>query len=226
MRPGNDPVPPGDPFAQHDAAYVLGALSAADRAAFEQHLDSCGSCARAVRELAGLPGLLARTDPAPAAPDSPPARVLPVLSAAARRSRNRRTAATLVAAAVAALACLALVLVLVLPAGDGGDATPMEATPMAVLGEYPVEASVAVTDTAAGSRIEMTCGYEGGRAWDYRLVVIPARGSADTVASWVALPGETVHLSVATRADRADIAAIEVRTSEGTPVLRLADVGP
>ena len=216
MQPDSEPAQPGDPFAHYDAAYVLGALSAADRAAFEQHMDGCASCARAVRELAGLPGLLARADPEPAAPDPPPAGILPALSRKARRSRKRRNLATLAATALAALACLALVLVLVLPAGNRG-----EGEPMAALGDYPVDASVTVTETAAGSRIAMTCDYEGGRAWDYRLVIIRAHGPADTIATWVAQPGAPVHLSVATPTDRADIAAIEVRTSEGTPVLRL-----
>ncbi|MGP4110425.1 anti-sigma factor family protein [Streptomyces sp. 4N509B] len=47
-----------DAFARHDAAYVLGALSPRERAAYEAHLAECAECARSVRELAGLPGLL------------------------------------------------------------------------------------------------------------------------------------------------------------------------
>ena len=49
-----------DPFVTYDAAYVLGALSPQDRAAFEEHLRGCAQCAAAVAELAGVPGLLAR----------------------------------------------------------------------------------------------------------------------------------------------------------------------
>jgi sugar phosphate isomerase/epimerase len=48
-----------DPFVTFDAAYVLGALSPQDSAAFEAHLGHCERCARSVRELTGLPGLLA-----------------------------------------------------------------------------------------------------------------------------------------------------------------------
>ena len=48
-----------DKFAQWDAAYVLGALSPAERREFEEHLASCPPCQAAVSELAAMPGLLA-----------------------------------------------------------------------------------------------------------------------------------------------------------------------
>ena len=47
-------------YATWDAAYVLGALSDADRREFEGHLTTCPTCHRAVGELAGMPGLLAQ----------------------------------------------------------------------------------------------------------------------------------------------------------------------
>ena len=56
-----------DKFAQWDAAYVLGALSPAERREFEEHLASCPSCKAAVSELAALPGLLAQLSPDDAA---------------------------------------------------------------------------------------------------------------------------------------------------------------
>ena len=56
-----------DKFAQWDAAYVLGALSPAERREFEEHLASCPSCQAAVSELAALPGLLAQLSPDDAA---------------------------------------------------------------------------------------------------------------------------------------------------------------
>jgi len=48
-----------DRFREWDAAYVLGALSAEDRHAYERHLPGCPACAAAVAELAGMPGILA-----------------------------------------------------------------------------------------------------------------------------------------------------------------------
>jgi Putative zinc-finger len=56
-----------DKFAQWDAAYVLGALSPADRREFEEHLASCTACQAAISELAAIPGLLAQVSPADAA---------------------------------------------------------------------------------------------------------------------------------------------------------------
>ena len=35
-----------DPFSQNDAAYVMGALTDADRRAFEAHLVDCPNCTR------------------------------------------------------------------------------------------------------------------------------------------------------------------------------------
>ncbi|EWT04080.1 hypothetical protein N864_16220 [Intrasporangium chromatireducens Q5-1] len=45
-------------YAEWDAAYVLGALSSADRRDYEDHLAGCAPCRDAVAELAGMPGLL------------------------------------------------------------------------------------------------------------------------------------------------------------------------
>jgi hypothetical protein len=56
-----------DKFAHWDAAYVLGALSPAERREFEEHLASCPQCQTAVSELAAIPGLLAQVSPADAA---------------------------------------------------------------------------------------------------------------------------------------------------------------
>src|SRR5262245_18732942 len=51
-----------DEYAMWDAAYVLGALSSADRREFEAHLSTCGSCREAVSELSGMPALLGQLD--------------------------------------------------------------------------------------------------------------------------------------------------------------------
>jgi hypothetical protein len=52
-----------DEYADWDAAYVLGALSVAERREFEEHLAGCAACRAAVAELAGMPGLLAQLPP-------------------------------------------------------------------------------------------------------------------------------------------------------------------
>ena len=72
-----------DRFATWDAAYVLGALSPAERREYEEHLAGCPACQAAVSELAGLPGLLAQVPPEDAA----------LLAAAPARGARRRSAA-------------------------------------------------------------------------------------------------------------------------------------
>jgi carotenoid cleavage dioxygenase-like enzyme len=57
----------GHPYTDHahatwDAAYVLGALSDADRREFEAHMAGCVSCREAVTDLAGMPPLLSLLD--------------------------------------------------------------------------------------------------------------------------------------------------------------------
>ena len=101
-------------YAEQDGAYVLGALPAGERLAFEQHLTTCDECSRAVRQLAGLPGLLSRVDTtvlddAPA--DEPvPDALLTNLVREVRRTRRRRFLLVAGAAAAAVVAVLALAL--------------------------------------------------------------------------------------------------------------------
>ena len=101
-------------YAEQDGAYVLGALPAAERLAYEQHLTTCDECSRAVRQLAGLPGLLSRVDTTvlddvPA--DEPvPDFLLPNLVREVRRTRRRRFLLVAGAAAAAVVAVLALAL--------------------------------------------------------------------------------------------------------------------
>ncbi|RDV46603.1 hypothetical protein DOE76_00675 [Leifsonia sp. ku-ls] len=76
-------------FSTWDAAYVLGALSPAERRAYEAHLRECARCAEALTELAGLPGILSRVpredalaliaapEPEPASGDAPTAHDAP-----------------------------------------------------------------------------------------------------------------------------------------------------
>ena len=52
-----------DQYSEWDAAYVLGALSVAERAEYEAHLMVCERCRSGVAELAGLPGLLGQLSP-------------------------------------------------------------------------------------------------------------------------------------------------------------------
>ena len=214
-----------DPFATWDGAYVLGALSPQDRAAYEEHLRSCEDCARAVGELAGLPGLLSQASPealASVEAEPPPPELLAGLLERVGRARRRRMLATVCATAVALAACLALVLTNVL----GGTGTvqreqPPAAVPMSPVGGAPARANVILTDTDWGTQVQMECAYLGEGGGDYVLVALDEEGESWRLASWYAVPDDTATLRFGTTLRRTDIRTLEVQTPDGIGVLRL-----
>jgi hypothetical protein len=221
-------------YAEQDGAYVLGALPAAERLAYEQHLTTCEECSRAVRQLAGLPGLLSRVDTtvlddAPA--DEPvPDFLLPNLVREVRRSRRRRFLIVGAAAAAAVVAVLALALPGLL---DDDKTAPPVAVPagqaMTTIGGAPVHAKLALEPVTWGTRLQLACTYDpDDAAWGnddgphrvtYTIVVRTRDGQTEQVGTWRSLEGRTMHLTAATAANRQDIAAVEVRTTDGRTVL-------
>lgn len=231
-------------FEREDGAYVLGALSPEDRAAFERHLSGCEACARSVRELAGLPGLLARVPVQIVDPDQPqlpvPATLLPSLVRRARRTQRRRVWAT--AGLVAAAVTIAAVSVgstlgpdnpqqptsgVTAPEGSPPTAAPQQFTRV---GTGSISGWVSLTGVAWGTRIDLTCSYAGGSAYEagltssYTMAITHRDGSVEQVASWTAPPGRTMHLSAATSAKATDITRVVVRTADGHDVLDLEPV--
>ncbi|MEU4250565.1 zf-HC2 domain-containing protein [Amycolatopsis sp. NPDC026612] len=104
---------PADPYRDWDAAYVLGALSPAERREYERHLARCRRCAAAVASFAGMPGILSAVPrettvellgPAGRAGRPVPAALLPGLVRAARTDRRRARARVAAALAATALA--------------------------------------------------------------------------------------------------------------------------
>jgi hypothetical protein len=256
-----------DEFVDHDAAYVLGALSPADRRAFEEHLASCRACAREVRQIAGMPGLLASVPRhlAEAELDGPepvPETLLPRLVREVRRRRARRSwtvgAAAAVAAGALTLGGVGIAgglagagvgtaqgpVVSPPPSANSPSATPSSSTsrppsppgdgtgtrPVAMqqLGQDRLHATIAFTSKAWGTSVDLTCAYESARGYApgsppaYELVVRQADGTTQQVATWRAVPGQEMSLHGASSWNRADIATVEVRTTTGRPVLRLA----
>ncbi|MEN3121479.1 zf-HC2 domain-containing protein [Janibacter sp. LM] len=226
-------------YARCDGAYVLGALSPSERQEFEQHLTRCDDCSRSVRELAGVPGLLAQVGPGDLLPVPPvPRTLLPRLVADVRHQQRRRTVVVAgLAASVAALTVSAAGLGMA-ALGDGaapdpGVAVPPVATspvpslPMTAVGRVPVEADLQLESVAWGTRIEVTCTYEqeAGHTLayepEYALVVRREGGATERVATWRGLPGRTMHLSAATATGRGDIESVEMRSEDGTTLLRL-----
>lgn len=224
-------------------AYVLGALPPDERLAFERHLPTCPSCTQAVREFAGLPGLLAQVpldvvESAPA-PEQLPETLLPSLVREVRRGQRRRRVLTglVAAAAVLAVGAASVVVATAVTGDDAPTATPSApasttaSEPMTPVGQDAVQASVSLTPVLWGTRLDLECsytaatpppGYTETASTTYAMVVRSVDGDVEQVATWKALPGKTMHLSGATAFTRDDIAAVEIRTSDGRPVLELA----
>ena len=224
-----------DEFAQYDAAYVLGALSPADRRGFEDHLKLCAACASSVSELAGLPGLMSRVsvDQLTAEPEPVPETLLPSLARAVRRERGRRR--LFVGAAAAAAACLIAVGGVAITRPDGPARPPLTASTSSGTASLaftavvpsPVTASARLVDMAWGTRIDLTCAYRSQglyrtSAVPYAMVVIDRHGTAEQVATWQALPNRELTVMGASSRARGDIAAVEIRTTQGRTILRLS----
>lgn len=212
-----------------DGAYVLGALSPAERAAFERHLATCSFCREAVADIAVLPGLLGRLDAADFAklldPDltAPPTQRnrMPDLMSAAQttRRRERRRGRLRLAGATLAAACLALVIgvgaVFWLDRGASPELAPPTVAMQPVAGPVPVSADLKITPTAFGTKVEMVCRYSkatsGSRkGYSFRLVAHGANDEPESIGSWLAKPGSAVSISGTTHFTGDELSRLEL----------------
>lgn len=220
-----------DPYADWDGAYVLGALTAAEREEYERHLAGCRDCTQAVAELLPLPGLLGRVDEgdraallAGTAPEQPPAGLEQRLLAAARREAGGppwwRRARTRVALGVAAAAAVAVAVVLPL-AQHEDEPRPTVSLRLQDTAGSPLTATVDLTRTDWGTRIDMVCFYAGhdGPARAYGLYVVDASGAEHEVASWHAAPGQEARTTGTTELEVDQLASLQVRAADGRTVL-------
>jgi hypothetical protein len=204
------------------AAYVLGALSATERAAFETHLAECPDCRQTVSDLAGIPGLLSRVSPADLADPAPvPDTLVPGLLREVRRSGRRRR--LLVGGLSAAAVVLAVAgTALVVDRGDNG-AEPPAATAMTAVIPSPVTATAALVSHPWGTAITMECRYDDASEWSrpYDLVAVDDAGTSYDLATWVVGPGKTASLTGSVPVQPEHLDRLEIRTTTGQALLRL-----
>ncbi|MFD6701130.1 MULTISPECIES: zf-HC2 domain-containing protein [unclassified Microbacterium] len=213
-----------DPFAMWDAAYVMGALSAADRARYEAHLAGCAECREAVADLVPAVGLLSRVhadDAARIGVEHADAAGPKLLSIARARRRSRRRALWTGVGIAAALAVAVPVTIAAL--------APRPAVEVALEGAttVPVSATVSLTPVAWGTKIDMACLYAADApdaGWTYVLTVVGRDGTTTDLSTWKAEPGRTATLSAGTAAALKDIRSVEIRTAAGAVILR-HDIG-
>ncbi len=210
-----------DHFEHDDAAYVLGALSAVERAAFEAHLSTCSDCRARVAELADLPALLAQVSVDDLRTEDVPETLLPnLLNVAAKRRRRRLIG--LGALSTVAAACLIAITVMFWPSSTSEPA-PQQ---MTALANVPVTATVEMQSTAWGTQITLKCRYKGGTytptaqaaGFVYGLTVIDTDGQAENLGTWGQAPSGLTLFTSGTSLARGAIAAVQI-TAGGHPVL-------
>lgn len=229
------------PICHDDAAYVLGALSPADRRAYEEHLRDCTACQASVRSLAGMPGLLALTsEDVITGEDQPlPPSLLPDLLSRVERARRRRgwlagalvaAAAVLVVAVVWALARPDAVPTAGAAPGSSASAGPStsqsaaadETVPLDQVQPGPMTVTLELTDKRWGTAITVICNYNESESdtVTYDLAIVDTDGNQSSAGSWSSVPGVTARVPVATAVPRDRISSFEVRLTDGRTVLR------
>ncbi|GAA1142952.1 zf-HC2 domain-containing protein [Kribbella jejuensis] len=214
-----------DPYREWDAAYLLGALSAKDRRAYEEHLHTCAECSAAVASLAGVPGMLAAlpADRAQATVTTEPPNLLAGLARRVQRDRRRRRirfGAFASAGAVAAAVVGALVIVPLTRDDDSkGDYVVLSQTVSSKL-----SADARLVPEPWGTTIEISCKYDelatpSERSRGYELYVTDKTGKVQLIASWTSAPGTTVKPAATTKLKRDEIRALDIRSSETGRVL-------
>ncbi len=222
-----------------DGAYVLGALSPAERAAYERHLATCSFCREAVAEIAVLPGLLGRLDSADFAklldptltpPPPPPVNRAPrpAVSAQTTRRRERKTMRVRILSTAMAAAVVALIV------GIGvvflmGDSTPAPATGTPTVAMTPVDGSVPVSahinleGANGGTRVNLVCFYSRNKPelkpYTVRLMAYGADDEQEQMGSWVAAPGKEFSMSGVTHFTAGSLSRLELVRNDGKALL-------
>jgi hypothetical protein len=214
-------------FEFDDAAYLLGALDAAEAEAFERHLRGCPICHDRIAEFGQLPELLHRADVSAWDPEPPPDTLLPRLLREVADSRRHRTRQARLLGVAAA--CL---LALLTAGGVLGWQQAHRPTTLSMQAVGPdasgVHATVQLVRSGSETRVKLDCGYHSsGGSYpaasrpSYRMVIFNRRGEMVDLGSWTPQPDEDVQITRTSPWSRQNISRIEVADDQGRTVLRL-----
>jgi hypothetical protein len=243
-----------DKFAQWDAAYVLGALSPAERREFEEHLAGCPSCQAAVSDLAALPGLLAQLSPDDAAmlsladeivagsteapalsgvetdviEQGPPPSLLPKMIKKVRTRRRRMVAA------VAGIAAALLLVIGGVAVGAGLLPLRPENPQRVAFSQVVPSAMIALADVIPGkngTEIKVECSYAevneprpGAGHETYSIFVVDRSGNASEIKEWPATPNKLMRPSGTTPLRVSEIADLQIRQTDTDEVVLSASL--
>jgi hypothetical protein len=220
-------------FQFDDAAYVLGSLAPADRAAFEQHLAQCDRCRANVSELAELPAVLERADSSAWVPEQLPETLLPRLQREVRNHQRRRRVRVLAAGSIAACV-IALVAVLGTATWRANQNTRAQQIPAVSSGVgAQVLASVRLVSAGGGTRVTVECEHyptahglptpaaqpSAQSSANYRLVVFNRAGQTQWPASWPA--GNNITITTTSNWAPQNISKVVIQDDAGNPVFEL-----
>lgn len=222
-----------DQFEMSDAAYVLGALSAPERATFEAHLATCDACAARVEGLRDLPRLLAAAPPSEFSPQQAevdptpyplPDNILPRLLRQTRRERTRRRLVTVTSLMVAAACLVTALTVLLSHRADNPYRAPPQARSMANIVDVPIHATAQVVTTDSWAQVNIWCTYDARAysAGNYEAVARTKTGQRVPIGSWPGVPGQTAVIRTPTHLHTVDLAAIEIVSSSGRVLASMA----
>jgi anti-sigma-K factor RskA len=213
-----------------DGAYVLGALSPAERTAYERHLATCSFCREAVRDISTLPDLLSRLDAKEFAKLIDPTLSKPEDHHPVRRLVTRRKSSKNLRVRILSSAA-ALVLVALVGVGAivlSRDTSAPAATPlgpavamMPVHGVSPVTATVRMTSKAGGTRIDLTCSYSKSatKPYTFRLIAYGPDDEKEQIGSWQAAPGTDFPMDAVTHFAAGSLSRLELVQYDGKALL-------
>lgn len=207
-------------------AYLVGALSRADRALADAHLRACADCRAEVGSMNVLPGLLGRVreteisgrvDPSPGLLD----RVLSVV--AEQRQRNRRVRVAVSVAASLVLATTAGVLGHVVGRPTHPRVTSVAGRQVFTATDPITRVTAAVTETPTTWGVAVEVSVHGPAISSYgggcRLVAVEEDGDTDVAASWSAPASGHIDAPGATAFAAEQITAFRVVGSTGATLV-------
>ncbi|MBM2617992.1 zf-HC2 domain-containing protein [Actinoplanes sp. LDG1-06] len=233
-----------------DGAYVLGALSPAERAAYEGHLATCSFCREAVADISALPDLLSRLDakefaklldpsltsgeghPGAAFRDWATSEWQTLASDAKRRTpdaKRRKNGKAFRVRALSTAAAAVLVALIGLgvfawtrdnAAADAPPSGPAVAM-TAVQRSSPVSASVRLTSTSGGTKVDLVCSYsaEATRPYTFTLIAYGPDEEKESLGSWKAIPGAEFEMPGVTHFGIDSLSRLELVQYDGKALL-------